>query len=293
MTLAAPKPAVAAAGPRRPAAGLNSEPGSGLLVVEAGVFRGPLDLLLHLIRTQDIDIFDIPIAPITRQFLAAVRVLEQTGLNEAGEFLELAAALVRIKARMLLPAPPGEEDEDPRADLVRRLLEYEQVRDISRRLRTAEDDRGRRFAKGYVPARPRPRLADAPLDLSWDEFLDAAMRTGLASEPDPVHRMTTAPVAMSDKVKLILATLRGVRRVEFSSLVAPWQGRMHGVMTLLAGLELGRRQIVSLRQSKPFSPLWMYKGARMDSDIDEDLLAAEFDTADSVVGPAGAGSTRS
>ena len=129
----------------------------GLLVVETDRFHGPLDLLLHLIRTQDIDIFDIPIARITRQFLEAIEVLADTSVDEAGEFLEMAAVLVRIKARMLLPAPEGDADHDPRAELVRRLLEYEMIREVAARLRAAENDRGRRFEKGYVEPRP-PRF---------------------------------------------------------------------------------------------------------------------------------------
>lgn len=239
--------------------------GDGLLMVETDHFQGPLDLLLHLIRTQDVDIFDIPIAPIAQQFLQAVERIVARRIDEAGEFLEMAATLVRIKARLLLPRPPGDEDdEDPRAELVRRLLEHEQVREIARRFRAAEDDRRRRFSKGYVPARPKLQPADLPLDVAWDEVYDAALGVEPPGEPDAGHRIRRRPVAMRAKAKLIVETLRRVRRIEFRNLVAPWKRRAHGVMTLLAGLELGRRQVVSLRQRRPFAPLWMYPGRQMD-----------------------------
>lgn len=243
----------------------------GLLVVETDRFHGPLDLLLHLIRTQDIDVFDIPIARITRQFLAAVESLGPMKLDEAGEFVEMAAALVRIKAAMLLPRTPGEEDADPRAELVRRLLEYEQVRDVAARFRAAENDQGRRFPKGWVPPRPKPQIAAAPLKVAWDQVHAAALRVELPGPREPEHRMTTRLVSMSDKTGLIVDALRRVRRIEFANLVAPWRDPMHGVMTLLAGLELGKRRVVSLRQSRPFAGLWLYPGRR----IDDDRLAAE------------------
>lgn len=236
----------------------------GLLVVETDRFHGPLDLLLHLIRTQDIDIFDIPIARITRQFLEAIEVLAGTDVDEAGEFLEMAAVLVRIKAGMLLPAPAGEEDHDPRAELVRRLLEYEMIREVAARLRAAENDRGRRFAKGYVPPRPRPGAAEVPLKVTWEDLLAAALRVEAPGERDVEHRIAARPVAMREKIGLIVETVRRARRIEFSSLVAPWRERMHGVMTLLAGLELGRRGMVALRQTEHFSPLWFYRGRDID-----------------------------
>lgn len=257
----------------------------GLLVVETERFHGPLDLLLHLIRTQDIDVFDIPIARITRQFLEAIEVLADTDVDEAGEFLEMAALLVRIKARMLLPAPAGEEDHDPRAELVRRLLEYEMIREVANRLRAAEDDRGRRFGKGYVHPRPRPGAAEAPLKVTWEDLLAAALRVEAPAERDAEHRIATRPVAMREKIGLIVETVRKARRIEFSSLVAPWRERMHGVMTLLAGLELGRRRVVALRQTEHFSPLWFYKGR----NIGEGSGGAVFGVASGAGGVAGGG----
>jgi segregation and condensation protein A len=240
------------------------------LVIDIDRFQGPLDLLLHLIRTQDIDVFDIPISKITQQFLSVVEDIRAEDLDNAGEFLEMAAALIRIKAQMLLPRHSDDEDEDPRAELVRRLLEYEQIREISDRLRNAEADRARRFGKGYVEARPRPDLEEVPLETTWDEIFAAALAV---EEPLPrvhEHRVTTRPVAMEEKMTLILGTLEKVTRIEFTRLVQPFKNRMHGVMTFLAGLELTRRRHVILRQVRPFSELWVYRRKLEDGEEVQD-----------------------
>jgi segregation and condensation protein A len=240
------------------------------LVVDLDRFQGPLDLLLHLIRTQDIDVFDIPIARITDQFLRAVKAIDASQLDHAGEFLEMAASLVRIKAQMLLPRYGDDEDLDPRAELVRRLLEYEQIREIAQRLERAEADRARLFTKGYVEPRPRPALADSPLETTWHEVLAAAMGVEMPERADHGHRVSLRPVAMEDKVTLIMERLREVARIEFSRLLIGLEGfeaKMHGVMTLLASLEMTRRRDVFLRQVEPFTELWVYR--RDDDEADE------------------------
>jgi segregation and condensation protein A len=231
----------------------------GFLLIELDRFQGPLDLLLHLIRQQDIDIFDIPIATITEQFLAAIQGIGVEDLDGAGEFLEMAATLIRIKAQMLLPRPGDEDDEDPRAELVRRLLEYEQIREVSSRLASAEAERGRRFGKGYVEVRPKGFLEDTPLETTWEEVMEVAMEVELPHPSARAHRVTTGLVALEEKIQLILETLGEVSRIEFSALLEPWRDRMHGVMTLLAGLELSRQRAVTLRQARLFSELWIIR----------------------------------
>ena len=231
----------------------------GLLLVEIERYQGPLDLLLHLIRTQDVEIFDIPIAKITDQFLHAIKELEVDDLDRAGEFLEMAATLIHIKAQMLLPRSVDEEDEDPRAELVRRLLEYEQIRDVSQRLRAAEADRSRRHGKGYVPPRPKKPIEEIPLETTWDEVFAAALEVTMPIPAEREHRIATRTVTMEEKSVLILDALKSSTRVEFGKLLADFRERSHGVMTFLAGLELTRRRILFLRQTSPFSELWMYR----------------------------------
>lgn len=248
--------------------------GDAFLLVALDDFQGPLDLLLHLIRQQDIDIFDIPIHRITAQFLAAVKSIRASELDHAGEFLEMAASLVRIKAQMLLPRREESEDQDPRAELVRRLLEYEQIREISDRLAAAEAERGRRFPKGWVPPRPRPDPEDTPLETTWEEVLEMALEVTMPVELDNRHRVVTRPVAMEDKVTLILETLATETRVQFSRLlqgVERVEEKLHGVMTLLASLELSRRRAVLLRQVRPFAELWLYRGEG-DEEAGDDAL---------------------
>ncbi len=245
----------------------GATPSEGFLLVEVERFQGPMDLLLHLIRTQDIDVFDIPIARITDQFLQAIRGIQAHDLDSAGEFLEMAATLIRIKAQMLLPRTAEDEDEDPRAELVRRLLEYEQIREISERLSAAEADRARRFGKGFNPPRSRRPLAEAPLETTWDDVFQAALRVDM---PEPRHRdhwVTARAISMEDKVVLILDALKDSAGVEFTRLLRGFHDKMHGVMTFLAGLELTRRRLLFLRQTAPFAELWIYR--REDTEVDE------------------------
>ena len=239
----------------------------GTFVVEIDHFHGPLDLLLHLIREQDIDVLDIPVSRITCQFLEAVEALD---LDSAGEFLEMAATLVRIKAQLLVPRSPGEPGEDPRAELVRRLLEYEQVRVVSDRLRSAEAERTRRLAKGFFPVRPVPSADETPLDTTWDELLVAAHGVAVRGGDERRHRVPRLSVSLEEKVDLILAALEGARRVEFGRLVRPSRGRVHGVMTLLAGLELSRERRVRLLQSRYFHELWICRREAEDAGAEED-----------------------
>ncbi|MEX2526509.1 MAG: segregation/condensation protein A [Gemmatimonadota bacterium] len=242
----------------------------GILVVDLERFQGPLDLLLHLIRQQDIDIFDIPISRITQQFLKAIQGVAPENLDHAGEFLEMAATLIRIKAQMLLPRYGEEVDDDPRAELVRRLLEYEQIREVVGILSAAEADRARRFIRGYVPPRPRASGRDQPLESTWEEVFAAALEVRLPDPRDPTHRVTTREVAMEDKITLILSTLESVTRVEFRRLLDPLLGTMHGVMTFLATLELGRRRALRMRQASPFAELWIYRRDPSDDPWPDD-----------------------
>lgn len=244
-------------------AALDPTPQSGpdQYLVDLDRFQGPLDLLLHLIRNQDIDIFDIPIARITQQFLAFVEQVDRLELERAGEFLEMAAILVRIKAQMLFPRhPDDDEEEDPRAELVRRLLEYEHFREVAGLLVGAERERSRRWSRGYVEARPTPPAADAPLETTWEEVWDAVLRLAAReAEPPAGYRFEGRPVRMEEKIELVLGALRESRRVEFAALVSPWGTRMHAVVSLLACLELAKRSMVLVRQAAPFAPLWVYR----------------------------------
>jgi segregation and condensation protein A len=234
--------------------------------IELERFQGPLDLLLHLIRSQDIDVFDIPIARITEQFLAALSDgLGDMPLEQAGEFLEMAATLVRIKAQLLLPRPEQIEwEEDPRAELVRRLLEYEHFQDVVHVLEGAEAQRGRHFAKGFVEDRPPPMVSPVELELSLDEFLRIAARIPEPLPPAAV-RPPTQTVTVDEKVSLLRRLLSKAKRVPFERLFRPWGTRAHAVAALLAALELARQQALRIEQVKPFASIWLLPEKRRRS----------------------------
>lgn len=228
--------------------------------VELDRFAGPLDLLLQLIRSQNIDIFDIPIARITQQFLAAIDTAMMTGLEQAGEFLEVAATLIRIKAQMLFPrARDDEAADDPRADLVRHLLEYEHFREAARRMTDAEGFRSRLYPRRYGEPRPALRAAPHPLTTTWPELYAAARSIEPRTEPpDPTHIVDTPGVRVEDKIALVASALEQSPRVEFSALV-PIRGTPRDVAaTVLACLELAKRQVLRLRQASPFATLWLH-----------------------------------
>lgn len=240
-------------------------------VVELDRFQGPLELLLHLIREQDIDIFDIPIARVTGQFLSAIEGIERLAIDRAGEFLEMAATLVRIKAQMLLPRYGSDDDdaEDPRAELVRRLLEYEHFMEVARRLEDAEGDRSRHYARGFVPPRPEPDLTAAELDTTWRDVWDAALALAERTREADPHRVAQRAVPLEEKLALILDTLEKVTRVEFRHLVEPYSNRRHSVVTFLAGLELAKQRLLMLRQSEAFAPLWYLRREARDENGSE------------------------
>jgi segregation and condensation protein A len=223
-----------------------------VFVVELTQFSGPLDLLLTLIRDEQIDIQDIPVARIAEQFLKRISTL---GLDEAADYLEMAARLVRIKAQMLLPRREGEEAwEDPRAELVRRLLEYQQVREVVDILERLSDDRRNRFARAYLPQNfSSPAPAAAALSLSLPELFAAVDRVLRVAKKPTVHDVV--PRALD--VDGAIATVRAVLALRAT---ARWRDVIHGeaepwqiLSTLLALLELAKRGELRLAQSKPFA----------------------------------------
>ena len=219
----------------------------GSFVVDVSGFSGPLDLLLALIRDEKVDIYDIPIARIAEQFLVRIRTL---GLNDAADYLEMAARLLRIKAQMLLPRGEGEEWEDPRAELVRRLLEYQQMREIVDLLERRADERRQHFARAYLPDQPTP--PQAPLALSLSELLAAVDRVlRSAIEPD-MHNVVARPLDVPGAIGVIRGLLAIRASLRWTDVVRqdapPWQ-----VLSALLGLlELARIGELRVAQSRPF-----------------------------------------
>src|SRR2546425_1140057 len=193
---------------------VQEQPG---FVVELEQFSGPLDLLLHLINEDEVDITDLPIAKIADQFLA---VINELGLNQAADYLEMAARLLRIKAQMLLPRRLGDDEwEDPRAGLVRRLLEYQQIRELVDWLARAAAVRAERFGRGYEA--PPPDAPPAPLQIDLNDLLGAAERV-IALIPEPmVHRVVPRPLDVEGATAKIHALLAERESFGWSDVVGP------------------------------------------------------------------------
>jgi segregation and condensation protein A len=220
-------------------------------VVELEKFSGPLDLLLHLIREDEVDITDLPIAKIADQFLS---VINDLGLNEAADYLEMAARLLRIKAQMLLPRRMGDDEwEDPRAELVRRLLEYQQIRELVDWLGRAQDARAERFGRGYEA--PPADAPPAPLQIDLNDLLAAAERV-ISLIPDPMpHRVVPRPLDVEGATARINALLAEHETFGWKEAVGPQATLVDVLSTFIALLELAKRSSLTLSQTEPFGPM--------------------------------------
>ena len=231
--------------PQPPTTALGAEPA---FVVQLDAFNGPLDLLLHLLREEQIDIADIPIARIADQFLQAIQHL---GLNQAADYLEMAGRLLRLKAQMLLPRRDGEEGwEDPRHELVRRLLEYQLIKEVAGWLERAADRRADQQPRGYLP--PPPELPPPPLTLDLLELLKAVEQV-VSQIPSPVlHRVVARPLDTEGATRRLEALLE--EREEFTWLEAlgPRPTIVDLLSTLLALRELAKRGRILIAQPEAF-----------------------------------------
>ncbi|HYM81416.1 MAG TPA: segregation/condensation protein A [Candidatus Limnocylindria bacterium] len=227
------------------------------VMVKLERFEGPLDLLLHLIKRDEIDIYDIPIARITQQYLAYLELMRSFDLEVAGEFLVMAATLMRIKAKMLLPQPtPGEEEDegDPREELVQRLVEYRQFKEAAGTLKLREDERRQLFERGLVPGEdemgPLP-LAPATLF----DLLDALNRV-LAKVPEAsVYEVRRDTYDVDDKLALIARQVAEEGAVSFASLLMRCHARAEMIVTFIALLELIKLGQVAVIQTENFGDI--------------------------------------
>jgi segregation and condensation protein A len=235
--------------------------GAAPFVVELEHFSGPLDLLLTLIREEQVEIADIPIARICEQFLLRIHSL---GLSEAAEYLEMAAGLLRIKVQMLLPRRGDDEEwDDPRAELVRRLLEYQQMREVVDILQHRGDDRRDRFSRGYLP---QPIAAPlAPLALTLPELLAAVDRVLRISREPLMHDVVSRALDVDGAIDTILSVLAHRGHAWWRDVVAndaaPWQV----LSALLALLELARRSELRLVQLRPFANVEILRDAASEA----------------------------
>ena len=219
-------------------------------------FEGPLDLLLYLIRRQNLDILDIPVFTITQQYMAYIELMEDMAIELAGEYLLMAAMLAEIKSRMLLPSPAAdeaEEGEDPRAELVRRLQEYERFKAAAEHL-----DAWPRAGRDLVPVQHPPARLDivrpepeADLRALLAALRDVFSRAELFSE----HRIEREPLSVREHMSRILERLGGGAATAFVALVDTGEGRLGVVVSFLAILELAREALIVIEQTDPRAPV--------------------------------------
>jgi len=264
---------------------LNPAPGDILFAdsyqstytVRTESFEGPLDLLLFLIKKNEVDIYNIPIASVTRQYLEHIELMKELNLDIAGDFLVMASTLIQIKSRMLLPVSGEEEaepeEEDPRAELVRRLLEYQKYKDAAERLAECEILGRELFARKFIS----PEFADMKPNDAIPEVelfdLVQAFRSLLAKVPeDTFHEVGAEGLTITDRINEILDLLRGKESVTFERLFIAPLTREYIIVTFLALLELCKLKMVKLLQANSFGVIWIVPTLLEDDASEEEHL---------------------
>ncbi len=220
-------------------------------------FEGPLDLLLYLIRRQNLDILDIPVAEITRQYMEYIGLMQDLRLELAAEYLVMAAILAEIKSRLLLPRPPAAEgaEDDPRAELIRRLQEYERYK------KAAEDlDALPRMERDLAPARaevPDRNVIRIPPPVDLRELLLALKAVMHRADLSGHHTVARQALSVRQRMSEVLAALADGRFHEFASMFRAEEGRMGAVVTFLSILELAKERLLDIVQNEPLAPIYL------------------------------------
>ena len=244
------------------------------------IFEGPLDLLLHLIKEQKMDIYDIRIAEITKQYLSYLDLLSELNLEMVGEYLVMAAELAKIKSKTLLPIPETEEDvltaagEDPRAELMRRLLEYQRYKEAAFELRQKEYDQQQIFS----------RTGEVVLENSEEELLIEANVFDLLTAFQKVlkeksfkknYEIKVTTLSVSDRINAILEILNASESVTFDSLFTTLNTKQEVIVTFLAILELMGMQLIRSQQARQFDVIRIY--AAVSREVQEEVLKEFYD----------------
>ena len=242
--------------------------------IKLGVFEGPLDLLLHLIREHQLDILDIPIATITDEYLRYLALMQELDLDVAGEFLLMAATLIHIKSKMLLP--PDEtadgdegEQEDPRAELVSRLLEYKRFKEAAQTLGVLESETASLHRRG-APAMEME--IEGPLQVSMVELLRALRDVLSRTEKAAPLEITPEEINVGQRIVMLIDRLAAESPIEFGQLFGHATRRVEVIVTFLALLEILRRRLASARQSEAMGPIMIYRTVER---VDEALGSAD------------------
>lgn len=228
-------------------------------------FEGPLDLLLFLIKKNEVDIYDIPIAEITQQYLEYVAILQMLDLEGAGDFILLAATLIRIKAQMLLPKPPEEseeEEEDPRQELVRRLLEYQRYKEVAGHLSEFEISERDFYSRGHYDLNfDHHDFSDwaTPGEVSLFDLMAVFKQVLMRIPKDIQHKVERIPISVEEQIEHILQELQISRQLLFVNLLQKLPSKIYMIVTFIALLEMMRRGMVVATQSGPYGEIWINK----------------------------------
>jgi len=239
--------------------------------IKIPVFEGPFDLLLHLIRENKLDIYDIPIALITRQYLEHLEMMKELNLEIAGEFLVMAATLIYIKSRMLLPPDeevPPEEQEDPRNELVQRLLEYQKFKEAAADLKNRESEWLKTFYRDSISESEEEEKELYLFDLNLFDLLGAFKKL-LDKAPPDVIEITRETLTVKDRMSNIMEMIEGEDAIRFEALFEEGSTRIQLIITFVALLELIRLGLVRAYQEKEFGNIWIINSAKERQEVEQ------------------------
>ena len=241
--------------------------------IKLDIFEGPLDLLLHLVKKNEVELSDIPVATITDQYLAYLGLLQQLDLDVAGEYLVMAATLLHLKSRLLLPeeeTSEEEEGEDPRAELARQLLEYQRFKEAAEMLNRRDLLDRDVFARAPLPDETDPEQ-DVVYDVSLGDLLDALQDVLKRAAPEVVHEVILEQVSLREQLCFVLDMLRERTAVVFTDLFPSGVRRLQILVTFLAVLELVRTRMVQIHQEEHFGPIVLTLAVSADAPLPESL----------------------
>lgn len=231
--------------------------------VKLEVFEGPLDLLLHLIRKNEVDIHDIPLSIITREYLEYIKMMKELNLEIAGEFLVMASTLIQIKSKTLLPMPADEEateeeEEDPRAELVRRLLEYQKYKEAAVSL-TGRHMLGRdTYARTFIsPELAEVKPEEEPAEVELFELIEAFRKVLDRVSEESFHEVGAESITIAERINEILSQLEGKESLLFDELFPGQFNRDFFIATFLAVLELCKLKMVKVVQANRYGSIWI------------------------------------
>jgi segregation and condensation protein A len=218
--------------------------------------KAPLGVVLYLIKRDNLDIYNIPIAKITKDYLGYLDLLEQHEIEVAGEFFVLAATLMRIKAQMLLRR--DEDEEDPRQELVRDLLEYKRMVEAARSFQSMEEERRKIFTRP-VPQNEKEYRGEPVFELTMYEIMRAFREVVADLDGEAVNEIELEAFTIEEKIEAILSSLSKSGQARFRDLFAGASSRIEVIVTFIAMLELMKRLVVKVRQESAFGDIWIYR----------------------------------